>query len=265
MALLQTCRTGLVFILLQSLTPGAQAEPQTEIIGGDYYRSGSESGEVLSALRDVFVTGASVTVRGRAVGDVHFTGFDIDVEPDADNAYAAGGAVSIRSNIASDLTAVGGSVKTAASSRTGGSARLLGGTVTINGAVDGSLMAMSGEVFIDAPIAGDVRVTGGSIVFGDDAQIGGTLTYSAPDEVSIPEAVIPADRIAYNALAVEDIFAGHEDWEMREFPLIPAFVSVLAGFIITLAFTVLVAALYFYPLRPKWSRRGAWLQCPGRG
>ncbi len=259
-----THRIGLALILLLSLVPWAQAEPQSEVIGGDYYRSGSGSGELLNATRDVFVTGASVTVRGQAAGDVHVTGFDIDVEIDADNAYAAGVSVAIWSDIASDLTAVGSSVKTATSSRTSGNARLIGGTVTVNGAVDGALMVAGGEVIIDAPITGDVRVTGGRIEFGSTAKIGGMLTYSAPSEISIHDSVIPADRITYKPMALGNVFQRHEDWEMQDLPLVPTFVSVLAGFIVTLAFIVLVAAL-FLAFAPKMveARRLAAISRPG--
>ncbi len=237
-------RIGLVFILLLALAPTGQAEPKTELVGGDYYRSGSGSGELLNASRDVFASGASVTVRGKALGDAHVAGFDIDVEIDADNVYAAGASVGIWSEIAKDLTAAGASVKTGARSRTAGNARLAGGTVTVNGAVDGALMVMGGEVIIDAPIAGDVRLTGGRIEFGSAAKIGGTLTYSAPAEISIPETVISADRVTYRPLALRDVFEDHEDWGMGELPLFPTFVSVIAGFIVTLAFIVLVAALF---------------------
>lgn len=239
------------------------AEPRVETIGGDYYRAGSGSGDLLNAPRDVFAAGASITVRGRASGDVHVTGFDVDVETDAENVYAAGAAVAIRSTISEDLMATGGSVKTATSSTTGGNARLIGGTVTVNGSVEGALMAAGGEVIIDAPIAGDVRITAGRIAFGSAAKIGGTLIYSAPSEIDVPASVIAPDRVTFRPIALGEAF---EDaaWDADEYSVLPGVLGVLAGFAVTLAFILVLAALFlaFAPEMVK-ARREAAITRPG--
>jgi hypothetical protein len=255
---------GLFCLCLLPFAPPTLAEPQVETIGGDYYRGGSGSGDRLNAQRDVFASGASITVRGQAAGDTHVSGFDVDVELDTKNLYAVGGAVAIWSEIAEDLTAIGGSVKTADRSRTGGNARLMGGTVTVNGKVDGALMAMGGEVIIDSAVNGDVRITAGRIEFGKGAQIGGSLIYSSPEQIDIPASVIPADRVTYRPMALGRMFERGEMWKMREMPIFPAFLSIFVGFLITLAFILLIAAmlLSFSPKTVEERRKEA-LARPG--
>ncbi|CAN0606309.1 unnamed protein product, partial [Ectocarpus sp. 12 AP-2014] len=101
-------------------------------------------------------------------------------------------------------------------------------------------------------VAGDVHLTGGSIAFGDDARIGGSLIYSAPDEIDIPETVISSDRVRYIEMTGFDGFERmREAMDDPQKLLWPSLVAVMAGFVITLAFLVVVAAIFlaFLPRR----------------
>lgn len=247
--------------ILAAMAAPTAADPVTETVGGDVYRSGSGSGEIPAAARDVFVAGASVAMRGEAAGDGHAAGFDVEVELNARNVYAMGAAVSVRSRVAEDLTAMGASVRTSPGSSVGGNARLLGAWITVDGPIAGALLAAGGEITLDAAVGGDVRIAGSSIDFGPDARVGGVLTYSAPERITIPASVAPPDRIVFTPLDMETLEEMREDWDA---PSGPTAGALVAGFALTLAFLIVVAAmlLAFAP-REMEARRQAALGRPG--
>jgi len=223
----------------------AAAETKTQTIGGDVYVAGSGTTLALDAQRDVFAAGASITVDGAVAQDVHAAGFDVEIEADtAGDLYALGATVRIRSAIGEDLSATGFSVRTSRSSVTQGNARLAGATVTIDGPVKGTLSAAGGEIILNAPVDGDVWLVSENISFGPDARIAGVLHYSAPDEINIPLRVIPADRVTFDRLDQSAFMREmRESWAEQDYPVLPTFMSILAGFIVTLAFFILIGAI----------------------
>lgn len=239
-----TFRAALFAFLTLTASP-AGAGPEIQSHGGDLFIGGSGTARSLDAARDVFAGGASLTIDGTVAEDLHVSGFDVEVDARTDgDLYAAGGAVTIRAATDGDLSAAGFSLRTTPGAETGGNARMAGGTLTIEGPVAGALMAAGGEIIFDAPVAGDVWLTGQSITLGDDAKIGGKLIYSAPAEIIIPPGVIDADRITYRPLDRMKMFEeAREAWEGREYPTLPGFMSLFASFVLMLAFFIGLGAI----------------------
>ncbi|MDH5529580.1 MAG: hypothetical protein OEY05_06030 [Paracoccaceae bacterium] len=234
-----------LFAVLAVLASPVGAGPEIEAHGGDLFIVGSGTARSLDAARDVFAGGASLTIDGTVAEDLHVSGFDVDIDArTAGDLYAAGGSVTVRAETGGDLTAAGFSLRTTPGAETGGNARMAGGTLTIEGPVRGALMATGGEIIMDAPVAGDVRLTGHRISFGDAAKIGGRLVYSAPSEIIIPPDVIAADRVTYRPLErMKMLNEAREAWQGREYPTLPGFMSLLAGFILMLAFFIGLGAI----------------------
>lgn len=255
---------ALSFIAILAAATAAADGPGTAEIGGDRFRSGSGSGERLTAPRDVFVAGGSVGLRGEAAGTAHGMGFDVDMEIDADAVYAMGATVEIEGTIARDATAMGASVEIDDDARIGGNARIMGATVTMEGRVAGALLALGGEVGLDGPVEGDARLVGGSIRFGDDARVGGILTYSAPERIDVPASVAPPDRVVYEPLEAPGVWRDFEEFAGDERSGWIGAASIVFGFLVTLAFIALVAALAlgFAPQTVEARRRQA-LARPG--
>ncbi|MEQ8659021.1 MAG: hypothetical protein RIC24_17080 [Hyphomicrobiales bacterium] len=224
-----------------------------ETVGGDVFEAAADASISGTAARDAFVAGFSASLDGTVAGDGHAAGFDVDVGGSiGGDLYVAGASVSVTSSIGEDLTASGFSVRLRSTGRVEGNARLMAGSLRVEGPVSGSLMATGGSITLDAPVAGDVHLTGGSISFGDEARIGGSLVYSAPDEIDIPESVIASDRVRYIAMTGFDGFERvREAMDDPQELLWPSLVAVMAGFVITLAFLVVVAAVFlaFAPRR----------------
>lgn len=257
---------GFATILFLGGVTGAWADTTTQTHGGDVYISGSGTAPPVSAERDVFAAGSSLTLKGQAAGDFHVAGFDVDVESSVSgNVYAAGGSVTLRAPIGEDLTAAGFTVRMSEAAETTGNVRLAGGTVTIDGPVGGALMAAGGEVILNSEIKGDVWLIGETLTFGPDAKIGGTLKYSSPDKVSVPERVIASGNVSYEKMDRSEMVRGARDaWDKSSPMRGPSFLSIFAGFLVSLGFFIVIGAIFltFLP-KPVERMRKFSLDRPG--
>lgn len=233
-----------VMILLVAAAP-ALADPAILRTGTDTFVSPAADQPLLEAPGDVFATGASVVLRGLAGGDVHAAGFSLEIElPAPQDLYAMGGSVMLRGPVGGDLAAAGFSLRLSDAADVSGNARLSGGSVTVDGDIGGALTAAGGSVALNAAVGGDVVVQTGDLSFGPAARIGGRLTYAAPAPVSIPATVIPAERVAFRRSGTAgEMRDWHDGWGMRPFPVLPAFLTLFWGWLVTLGFLVAVAAV----------------------
>lgn len=165
-------------------------------------------------LDDLYIVGGSVDVSGDVGGDVIVAGGDLsvlgDVSQDAvavggsvdlngnvgDDARVAGGNVTIASVITDDLVAAGGFVKMLSEARVGGDAVIAAGTAIVNGTVVGDLTVYGEEVTLNGPVNGNVKLNfTKQVTLGPDARIAGDLTYSADEELVIPEGVFVGGEV----------------------------------------------------------------------
>ncbi len=240
--------TVLAFVVFALSGP---ATAETVKNGGDTFFAGKVLSETISTGGDTFMSARSVSARGAAQGDLHVQGFDVSVNADvAEDLYAIGATVVVRGTVASDLTAAGFSVRTERGAATAGNARLAGNSVTIEGPVAGALTVAGRDVILNAAVDGDMQVLAGSLSFGPDAVVGGTLTYRSGDKISVPERVAPAGRVVFER------FTAGEGWDdlkdiREDMPVLPTFASVFMTFIISLLFFLVLGALMlgFMPRR----------------
>lgn len=251
--------------VILSIATAASAEPTMMENGGDTFVSGGTVASMIDTRGDTFVAARSAATRGSSAGDLHVAGFDVSVSADTgEDLYAAGATVVVRGNVAQDLTAVGFSVRTESTSEVQGNARLVGNTLTIEGPVAGALTATGADVILNAPVTGDVRIVAGEITFGPDATIGGALVYASDRAIAVPERVAPAARVTFERIELTD--AWEEIDSIREdMPILPTFMSVLSGFLVSLFFFVVLGAisLGFFPKRTEALRRRV-MEAPGK-
>ncbi|XDA97987.1 hypothetical protein AB1M95_18040 [Sulfitobacter sp. LCG007] len=240
-------------MLMALAGPGFGQSPD-RVIGGDILRAG-EMRSPLQATCDVLAAGATVSLDGSVAQDAHAAGFDVDVDATTGgDLYAMGFSVSLRGPVGGDVTASGFSVRVGSEAEIAGNARIAGGRVAIDGPVLGALAVAGGKVTLNSEVSGDVLLAGETLVFGPDARIGGTLTYSAPARIEIPERVVSADRVTYQPYQRSEMMRdAREMWSDWEYPVLPTFLSVLSGFLVTLGFFVVIGAL-FLTLAPKQVR-----------
>lgn len=242
MALSRHIATACIILFFSS---AAQADILTSDSGGDMFVAGSSVVSTLDATRDTFVAGRTTLARGAVKGDLHVAGFDTSVSADVgEDLYAAGATVVVQGTVAKDLSAAGYSVRTESTAQTQGNARLLGNSVVIEGPIAGAALIIAREVVLNAPISGDARILAKTLSFGPDAVVTGTLTYSTKKQVAVPEHVAPSDRVVFEKLSEINALSELADLRrFKEMPILPAFMSVLFGFVISVLFFVLLAAL----------------------
>lgn len=247
-------KSALIAAVVIALGAPGFGETPDRVIGGDILRMG-ETSLPLQAGRDVLAAGATVSLDGSVAQDAHAAGFDVDVDAvTGGDLYAMGFSVSLRGPVGGDLTASGFSVRVGAEAEIAGNARLAGGRVIIDGPVLGALAAAGGKVTFNSEVSGDVLLAGETLVFGPDARIEGTLTYSAPARIEIPARVVSAERVTYQPYQQGEMMKGARDmWADWEYPVLPTFLSILSGFLVTLGFFVVIGAL-FLTLAPKQVR-----------
>lgn len=252
-------------LLVLGFASVASAQTATIRNGDDSFISGSAVVESVDTSGDTFIAARTISASGTTGGDLHVAGFDVVVKADAtEDLYVAGASVVVRGNVADDLTAAGFSVRVEPTSQIGGNARLFGNAVTIESPVSGALTATGMDIILNAKIAGDVRLVAGSITFGPDAEIEGALVYGSEREITVPERVIPAERVRFERITMVDAWDEFDEIR-REMPVLPTFMTMLSGFVISLLFFLVLGALTlgFMPERLEALRSGI-AQSPGR-
>ena len=245
----------------------AHADTVTKTNGSDLFVAGKTISETLGAERDVFIAGRAVTAKGTGRGDTHISGFDLNIEADsAADLYAVGMSVAIRGTVGEDLTAAGYTLRTAQTAVTDGNARLLGGSIIIDGPVKGDLSVGASEVVLNAAVGGDAMIAAKTITFGAKAKIAGKLEYAAPETIQIPERVILPANVAYEKFTDSDrIESFRESWDDIDYPVLPTFMSIFAAFLMTLGFFVIIGAIFltFLP-KPVEAMRRSVVARPGQ-
>ncbi len=222
------------------------ARSASENIGGDVYIGGANPSLETTAPRDLFAAGFSVSIEGETTGDAHLAGFDVETDgPIGGDLYAVGSNISVDGAVRGDLTASGFSIRIKSDAPISGNGRVAGGTVKIDAPISGSLVVVGGNVELNGSIDGDVRVTTAKLTFGETARIGGKLIYSTPESVEVPESVAPADRVRYEKLERPGAFRDMRDTIGDSIPgFWPSFLTVFGLFVLTLAFLLVLAAVF---------------------
>ena len=243
MAGFRIMQVALVMIVMAG---AARADMTSQQLADDTLLFGTGDSVELNAPRDVLAAGSTVVLEGKVAQDTHAVGFDVDVgAATGDDLYAFGFSVSVRGPVLGDLTAAGMSLHTSSDAVVAGNSRLAGRTVIIDGPIRGGLAAAGAEVILNAEISGDVLVSAEKITFGPNAIIGGALTYSAPEQLNIPERVIAADRVQFKVYEPSDMMREAEDmWRDWESPAMPDFFTLFSGFLVTLGFFVVLGAVF---------------------
>lgn len=183
---------GLV-VLLVSLSPGAAAAQEVgesvtvrENQSGDFYAAGQEVVLQGDVEGDAVLAGGTVRVTGAVSEDLIAAGGTVNVTGDvADDVRLAGGEVTLGSNVGGHAVISGGSVVVESDATIQDWAWLAGGSVEVEGVVNGELRVAAGEIEISGRVEGDVDLAGGEIEIEDGAVINGNLTWrsSAAPEI----------------------------------------------------------------------------------
>jgi hypothetical protein len=162
--------------------------------GGTVLLQGATEGDVVglaSALvidgtvqEDVTTLAATAQLAGVTDGDVR----------------VAAGDVRISGRVAGDLLVLGGTVDVMPGAAIAGDTVILGGDVTVDGSLGEQTTVYGGTVSFNGASSGDVVLRGtGEVTLGEATNIGGSLTYHAPEKQALPQAAHVSGDITFRA------------------------------------------------------------------
>jgi cytoskeletal protein CcmA (bactofilin family) len=204
---------------------------------------------------NVYSAGGSLTISENAPNDIVAAGGDLSITGNAGNeVLAAGGSVVLSGKTAGDARAVGGNITLAGT--IGGEAVLAGGKIhllpkamiasgliaasgdiTVDGTIGGSARLIAGTVTINGTIEKDVDIKAEQVIIGKTAKIGGDLRYESPREARIDQGAV---------IAGEKIFKKAEFERPRE-----RVMKFLGAWWLAKLIAVMTAAIVIYFLLPE--------------
>lgn len=185
-------RINAFFVLLWVATgvwaaspPSPKAAPAASPFAShNVYLAGGQVRPTTSVEGDLMAMGGKVVVDQDVKGDATLAGGSLEVRaPIGDDLRAVGGDVGIASTVGGELFAAGGNVTLSRTARIGAGAQCFGGTVTLDGKIDGPLEVEAQKIVLNGTVTGDADLRAQDIELGPDARIGGTLHYAAAGEM----------------------------------------------------------------------------------
>lgn len=166
---------------------------EDQSVPGDFYAFGGQITNSAAIGGDAYTMGGKITQTGAVGSDMVGAAGDFSLHaPVTDDVRVVGGTVEIADKVGGDVVVMGGELKILSTAEIEGDVLFYGGSLTIEGAVLGAVLAKAERVRIDARIGKDVDATAGTeLVFGSHAVVGGNVRYkSGKDAVRAVDAVI---------------------------------------------------------------------------
>jgi cytoskeletal protein CcmA (bactofilin family) len=168
--------------VLQAWAQGATAS----VTRGEHnvYAAGGQVRPAAPVEGDYAAAGGRVILDQPVRGDAALAGGSVDVRaPVGDDLRAVGGDINIESSVGGELFVTGGNLTLAKGARVTRSATLYGGSVTVDGRIDGRLEANAGKIVINGEVGGDATLAAEQIELGPTARIAGALRYASASEL----------------------------------------------------------------------------------
>ncbi|MFA5098723.1 MAG: polymer-forming cytoskeletal protein [Candidatus Paceibacterota bacterium] len=205
------------------------------------YAAGNNVNIMGMAKADVFTVGGTIMVTGNVANDLNAAGGTLIVETSVgDDVRLVGGTVMIGGKIGGELLAAGGQVSLKSNLKIDGDTVVAGGNISIDGNMAGDLSVYGDTVRIDGKVKGDILAkTGGKLIIGSGAEIGGDLNYSAPEKLTIEDGAKISGKVnfkeivpAQNQQAVKKGFMGFLGASWLIMLLISLTASLVAYFVL---------------------------------
>jgi hypothetical protein len=171
----------------------------THQFGSDYFGAGGLLNLTDPVEGDAFLAGGQVATASEVKGDLVAAGGEVSVGGSVgDDLYAAGGDVKVDAIVHGNARVGGGDIAVGPATVVVGSATLTGGRVNFEGNTHGYLQISGGSVTIDGVVNGDVDVRSEELVIGPETQISGRLVYHGPSEPVVPEGAVITGGVEFH-------------------------------------------------------------------
>ena len=193
-----------------------------------------------NSQKDTVAAGGTVDVEGATADDLTVAGGNVEVRGAVGgSARIAGGTVVVDGNVGEDLVVAGGNVTVMPTANIGGDLIVAGGNVVVSGPVGHNVRVAGGTLVLNGKVGGDVTAKlSGALQLGPQANVLGSLTYSAPHVALRDSAAQVAGTISFTPRSVK---SGGQ--------LFALFVLALAVKILA---EVLAAYVLYFAFRPRF-------------
>lgn len=232
---------GLMITSLLATVAVAEEDDGWFSIGSDIFRAGQSVSVDAAGLSDLFLAGETVVSTADIVGTAHVAGRFLTLSGRiGGNAYAMGQKVALTGPVAGNVTLLGQEVTVEAPVM--GNLRATASELAVTGDIGGYALLVGEKVALDGPVDGDVTLTAREVDFGTKARIGGKLILyeSSPGSVTVPAAVVPAERVERH---LSDGWDQDRGYGMRIFSWRAALGGFVAGVLVIAGIAALIALL----------------------
>jgi cytoskeletal protein CcmA (bactofilin family) len=186
------------FIVLE---PGQTVDVDT-IIDDDIYICGDNVAIKGTVLGDVMVIAGRVDITGNVTGDVMAFGNKVVINGRVgDDVRVFAGRLIVNGHIGDDLMVGAGDIIVSDSADIKGDVAFGCGQMELMGDVDGNIKGGADKIILSGNVGGDVKLDSEDLNILPGAHISGNLTYSGPNEVTIPSDVVEKS-VTFNEKAV---------------------------------------------------------------
>jgi len=179
------------------LDSGATINDNLYAAGGTVNISGTVNGDAL-------VAGGTITVSGPVSGDVAAAGGNISINSDvAGDLRIVGGNITVSKSAGGDLIIAGGQINVSPESSIGKDVEIAGGSINFLGKAGQTLEIEGGTVFVNGPVAGNLKITAEEIKLGPKAVIGGNFDYSSLKEAVLEQGAVVSGTTNFTKINTE--------------------------------------------------------------
>jgi hypothetical protein len=165
-----------------------------EVIDDDIYVAGDNIVIKGTVLGDVIAAGGIVEITGNVTGDVMVGAGEVIINGNVgDDVRVGSGTLTVNGVIGDDLLAGTGDLFVSDDSTIGGDVVFGSGQTMLRGDVGGNVSGDSGDMTLAGTIGGDVDLDVDKLIVLSSAHINGNLTYSSPNEATIPSGIVMED------------------------------------------------------------------------
>lgn len=158
----------------------------SQSLEGDFYGLGSTVTLSGPAEHDVYVAGSAVTVNAPVAQDLVIVGGSVQIHNEVnDDLRVIGGEITLGGTVKGDVVVVGGAFTVLSTAHIEGDILFFGGTLIVEGDVDGAVHGYAQKARFNAAIGGDLLMTTTqALVLSDRAYVAGNVSYTSSIELS---------------------------------------------------------------------------------
>jgi cytoskeletal protein CcmA (bactofilin family) len=193
-------RKFLITCIVLFLTPliSSAEEVSFTTTRGNIYAAGATIDITEHAPNDIVAAGGHVIITGSAGNGLLAAGGSVVMSGKiTGDARVAGGNITIADNIGGEAVIAAGKLHLLPKARIGSELIAAAGEIALDGTVGGPARIVGGTVFINGTINSDVDIKAQELIIGEHAVIKGNLRYEAPEEARIEQGAVITGQKAF--------------------------------------------------------------------